>query len=250
MADYILHLPISTKDIKNLNNYLYPVKEKNENNKVILREGKYVEVKKNIIHFNNEPKEKINISSYKNQTIGKKVRKRNNWARTTDIACWHCTYNFENTPCSIPFEKKKKEYTVYGCFCSFNCAKAYLVMFDSNNKWEKMQYLNQLYYDIHGEYINIQQAHPKEVLEKYGGTLTIYDFRKYNNEISCEILIPPLVSIQPEIDIKIIKKSLNTKTSDINFVRSKSKSPLRVKKPTKKENTTSAQADFMKYFNN
>lgn len=246
MPDYILHLPIKSKDIKNLNDYLTPKKNKNERHKVILKDGQYIEVRKNIINFNNEKKNKINVLSYSNQTQGKKVRNKTNWARKTDIVCWHCTYNFNTTPCSIPYEKKNKEYTVYGCFCSFNCAKAYLLSFDGNNKWEKLQYLNQLYYEIYGEYCDIKPSHPKEVLIKYGGTITIDDYRKYNDEISCEILIPPLISIQPEIDIKIIKNSFDNKISDIDFTRSRSKSPLRVKKPVKENKVK--ENSFMKFF--
>jgi len=51
------------------------------------------------------------------------------------IKCWWCCNNFNSFPVSIPlhFNEHIKQFKVYGYFCSFNCAKAYLN--SANNKY-------------------------------------------------------------------------------------------------------------------
>ena len=42
-------------------------------------------------------------------------------------ACFWCTYDFDNPPVYIPKHFIKDSYHVYGCFCSPECAAAYLM---------------------------------------------------------------------------------------------------------------------------
>eukprot|EP00899_Mesostigma_viride_P022926 jgi/Mesvir1/3818/Mv04951-RA.1 len=48
------------------------------------------------------------------------------WPLSTNVACWWCCHTFTNIPCPLPVAYKDgKGFLVKGCFCSFNCAKAY-----------------------------------------------------------------------------------------------------------------------------
>lgn len=250
---YILHLPISSKSVQTLRDFISPKVNTNERHKVVVKPQYKIEKNLNIINFDKNSDLMNKINSYKNNTTGFRFKDKNIWPRKTDIACWHCTYEFDTTPCSIPYKvqsipykKNNKEYLVYGSFCSFNCAKAYLLITYTNEKWEKLSYLNQLYFNIYNEYIDIHSAPPKEVLIKYGGQLTIDEFRKYNNYINCNILIPPITSICPEIDINVIRKIFNKDTPDMNFTRARSKTGLRIKKKVVESEVK--EDEFMKYF--
>eukprot|EP00899_Mesostigma_viride_P009555 jgi/Mesvir1/18600/Mv17109-RA.1 len=54
------------------------------------------------------------------ETNGKK------WPASTDVCCWWCCHQFPNIPCPLPVaHKNDRVFLVKGCFCSFNCAKAY-----------------------------------------------------------------------------------------------------------------------------
>ena len=136
--------------------------------------------------------------------------KKNNWPRATNVRCWWCTYPFDGTPCSIPYKYDDDEFSVFGCFCSFECAMAYIVNVVKDKKWEKAGFLHMMYRAIHGKDDMINPAPPKEVLVDYGGKLTIekYRERSCNKIISYDIVIPPIVSLRPQIEERNVQGSI------------------------------------------
>ena len=129
------------------------------------------------------------------------ANKLNYWPKKTKISCWWCTYQFNNTPCALPVYHSDDTYTVMGIFCSPECAGAY--NFNTTgitNIWEKYALLNLLYGKMYNKHIKI--APPRNTLKKFGGNLTINQFRKHNvnNDINFKIIIPPLKSIIPCIE--------------------------------------------------
>ena len=122
------------------------------------------------------------------------------------ICCWWCTYQFDNLACGIPIKYEKKKYHVKGYFCSFNCALSYN---DNENidyliKQERRCLLNLLYSIMEEKHDIIKKAPRKECLIKFGGILTIEEFRK--NSKTYKLTYPPILPLIPELEeIELIK---------------------------------------------
>ena len=139
----------------------------------------------------------------------------------TDIACWWCTYNFDNLPCFIPEKYYDEKYFVFGCFCSFNCAAAYNVNMNDYKIWDRYSLLKRLYNQIHQTEEEITLAPPREALHKFGGFLTIENFRKTLKKCDKEyrFIMPPMISIVPLIEESLrdqyrLRKIRNTESED------------------------------------
>lgn len=123
--------------------------------------------------------------------------------KKTTISCWWCTHTFDNLPCYIPTKITDNKFSVFGCFCSFNCACSYNLNINDNKVWERYTLLKLLYYKInHDKIISIKDieinpAGPKELLEKYGGSMNIVDYRKNCKILGREYhkLIPPFIPL-------------------------------------------------------
>lgn len=163
----------------------------------------------------------------------------------TKSACFWCTYVFDNPVIYIPKHYSNNSYNVYGCFCSPECATAFLMEenIDSSAKFERYQLLNHVYSKIYEYKKNIKPApNPYYMLDKYYGNLTIQEYRSLlKNDRLFLIVDKPLTRILPElhednddfvinnkiipsnknsIKSKICKKNKNTVFSD-NFGLSK-----------------------------
>ena len=119
-------------------------------------------------------------------------------------ACFHCTCDFDNTPIYIPKHELNKTYYVYGCFCSPECACAYLMgekMLDTTTRFERYHLLNYLYCKIYNYTKNIKPAPcPYYTLDKYYGNLTIQEYRKLlKNERLLLVVDKPLSRLLPEL---------------------------------------------------
>jgi hypothetical protein len=118
-------------------------------------------------------------------------------------ACFWCTYEFDNPPVYIPKHYIKGSYQVYGCFCSPECATAYLMEenIDSSSKFERYHLINHIYTKIYDYNKNIKPApNPYYMLEKYYGNLSIQEYRALlRNERLFLIVDKPLTRILPEL---------------------------------------------------
>jgi hypothetical protein len=131
-------------------------------------------------------------------------------------ACFWCTYDFDNPPIYIPKHFIKESYHVYGCFCSPECATAYLMEenIDSSAKFERYHLINHIYSKIYDYKKNIKPApNPYYMLEKYYGNLTIQEYRSLlRNERLFLIVDKPLTRILPELhednDVFIINNKI------------------------------------------
>jgi len=94
-------------------------------------------------------------------------------------------------------------YQVYGCFCTPECAAAYLMeqKIDSSAKFESYQLLNHVYGKIYNYDKNIKPApSPYYILDKYYGNLTINEYRNlYKNEQLLIVVEKPLTHVLPEL---------------------------------------------------
>jgi hypothetical protein len=118
-------------------------------------------------------------------------------------ACFWCTYDFDNPPVYIPKHFIKETYEVYGCFCTPECATAYLMKenIDMSEKFERYHLLNNIYTKIYNYSKNIKLApDPYYMLEKYYGNLTIQEYRNLLRGDRLFLVVDkPLTRILPEL---------------------------------------------------
>ena len=115
--------------------------------------------------------------------------------------CFWCTCSFDNPPVFIPKQERNNIIEVYGCFCSPECAVAYLKTepIDCSVLWERYALLNNIYSKIYNYEKNIKPApNPYYTLDKYYGNLTIQEYRKLiSNDRLLLIVEKPLTKILP-----------------------------------------------------
>lgn len=134
--------------------------------------------------------------------------------------CFWCNHGFNNPPIFIPKCKIKESYDVYGCFCTPECAVAFLMKenIDSSLRFERYQLLNNIYGKIYDYEKNIKPApDPYYLLDKYYGNLTIQEYRKLlKNDQVLIIVDKPLTHVFPELYEDNNDFLLNTKTIPSN----------------------------------
>lgn len=183
----------SINNTKNQNldlNLLTDIDEKNENE---------------IIEKNEDTDKKYNKDL---KLIWKKLKVLENDLHTNNLslkksACFWCTYDFDNPAIYIPKCKFKENYKVYGCFCSPECACAYLMKenLESAVRYERYSLLNFIYCKIYNHEKQIKPApDPYYTLDKYYGNLSIQEYRKLlRNERLLMIIDKPLTRVLPEL---------------------------------------------------
>ncbi len=237
--EIILHLPISLKDIKDVPNsnkestpettqnhniftindihsdsssnsnyegndaYVFDLKEKiKEQEKSIKQLTKELDEYKSMVSdslvsgTNNKKVTKMNINLIDNKTGNPVIVEK------TNIACWWCTYNFDNPPVFLPENYVNNTFYVFGCFCTFNCACAYNLNLNDSSVWNRYSLLKKLYSIIYKDEWNISIAPPREVFEKFGGVLKYDEYRKNCNKYNKDyrFIMPPMTSIVPLIE--------------------------------------------------
>jgi len=129
------------------------------------------------------------------QTIGVGARRS---------CCFWDTCDFDTPPVYIPkCITQTGGYTVYGCFCSPECALAYLMNegVDTSVKFERCQMLNSMY----GKLLNYDKSikpapNPQYILNKFYGNLSIQEYRKlFKSEQIIYVVNKPLTHILPEM---------------------------------------------------
>jgi hypothetical protein len=118
-------------------------------------------------------------------------------------ACFWCTCDFDNPAILIPKFELNKIYHCYGCFCSPECATAYLFKesIDTSTRFERYHLLNHIYCKIYNYEKNIKPApNPYYTLNKYYGNLSIQEYRKLlKNERLLLVVDKPLSRVLPEL---------------------------------------------------
>lgn len=118
-------------------------------------------------------------------------------------ACFWCTCEFDNHPIYIPSHESNGCYHVYGCFCSPECASAYLMeeRIDGSTKFERYSLLNHLYSRTFGYKDGVKPApNPHYTLDKFYGNLSIQEYRQlFRNERLIMVVQKPLTRVLPEL---------------------------------------------------
>ena len=131
------------------------------------------------------------------------------WPKKTDIACWWDGHQFDNMPIGLPHKMVQNKLLVTGCFCSFECAMAYNLCQRDFKVSERTSLLKLLFRKLYPDQDdNIKYSPRKEVLQKFGGNLTIEEYRdnlrKPQKEV--RVLMPPIISLAPQIEEIHLKK--------------------------------------------
>jgi hypothetical protein len=102
------------------------------------------------------------------------------YPKHTDIWCWWCCHPFDERPCFIPtkYDPRRNRYQIQGNFCSWNCAKAYLINDSTVVNTISVHYFTSMVKKITGKFGNIKIAPPRQSLKCFGGTLSIESFRQ------------------------------------------------------------------------
>jgi hypothetical protein len=139
--------------------------------------------------------------------------------------CFWDTCEFDTPPVYLPkCISNSGVYVVYACFCSPECALAYLMndRLDTSVKFERCQMLNAM----HGKTnVSIKPApNPQYTLSKFYGNLTIQEYRKlFKSEQIVYVVNKPLTHILPEIYEENNDFMLNNKIIPTNNYKLKKK---------------------------
>ena len=208
VENIILHLKCSSKDMENekINN-----EEESEIKSYVINQTKSTMInfdnyKKN--NLSNKTNESVDTHSIDKDLIWEKIKLLKLQLHTNDIAdkrsnCFWCTYCFDNPPIYIPKRMVNDEVEVYGCFCSPECAVAYLKKekINTSTLWERYAILNNIYGKIFNYEKNIKPApNPFYTLEKYYGNLTIEEYRsQLSDDRILMVVDKPLTKIMPDM---------------------------------------------------
>jgi hypothetical protein len=178
----------------------------------------------------------------RNKEIHRKIRVLENNLHHNNIpnkrcCCFWDTCEFDNPPVYLIKCIINGVYSVYGCFCSTECACAYLFeeKIDSSVKFERYQLLNNTYGKIYGYTKNVRPApNPYYMLNKFYGNLTIQEYRTLlSNDRLFLVLDKPVTKIFPELHEDNDEFLLNNKIIPSNNTGNNIKNKLQKKKQTK-----------------
>lgn len=103
------------------------------------------------------------------------------WPESSPYACWHCGYNFDGPPMGMPtrWDEKTDQFTLVGNFCTPSCCAGYI---RHTQPYMRINYsiggLERLLQKSLGiSYTFIQEPPPRYVLERYGGWMSIEEYR-------------------------------------------------------------------------
>jgi hypothetical protein len=207
----ILHLKCSLNDLKSSNLVNPELEGFSFNNNplcFLINENESNTQEKNIEYELDNSEYEYDSNKSKDKDIWKKLKilEHNlhiNNNENKKSACFWDTCEFDNPPVFIPKHFINDSYNVYGCFCSPECAVAYLMEenIDSSIKFERYQLINYIYSKIYNYNKNIKPApNPYYMLEKYYGNLSIQEFRSLlQNERLFLVVDKPLTRIMPEL---------------------------------------------------
>jgi hypothetical protein len=156
----------------------------------------------NLTNYNNEY-ESENVKDIWKKLSELEISLHNNDISDKKSACFWDTCDFDNPPIYIPKYELNGIIHVYGCFCSPECAAAFLMKenIDTASKFERYHLLNHIYCKIYNYERNIKPApNPFYTLNKYYGNLSTTEYRKLlKNERLLLIVDKPLTRQLPEL---------------------------------------------------
>ena len=123
-----------------------------------------------------------------------------------DAACFWCTFPFDNSPIYIPSIRTAMTLRGYGCFCSPECATAYLFAqknLDKSTMHERHSLLNNVYGSLYDRTKPIKAApNPHFLLSRFCGNLSIEEYRESLASSRIVLVVnEPLSRMLPQIHV-------------------------------------------------
>ena len=138
------------------------------------------------------------------------VTSNENYPSKTNVSCFWCAHTFDTIPWGIPLSYENEVFDLYGVFCSPNCACALLFAEEKfrDKLWEIYSLLCLFYYKIYNKMKIIYPSPERLCLQKFGGKMSYYDFRRKNDESESVYILkfPPVISVIPVIEEVNLKK--------------------------------------------
>ena len=165
---------------------------------------------------------------------------------TDETVCFYDCHPFSGERFAFPisFDANKNEFVCWGNFCSFECAKTFIHESHHPKKETHFSLLSCLIRKMYGTYTEITQAPNKFLLKKFGGPLSIEEFRSKTsrttfwiiNKINClysQVIYDKYFNTDVFIPTENSKKSERKKRENSNddaFVLKRAKGSLRIPK--------------------
>lgn len=126
------------------------------------------------------------------------------WPLSTSVSCYWCCHQFGGPPLGLPVKPFPADdgYFVTGCFCSVACAAAFNL--DSRESHDavcdRQAMLSELSRLIHGTEA-IRAAPDWKALQKFGGYMTVEQFRAFSSEDKVILAnVPPMRSLTTQLE--------------------------------------------------
>ena len=101
------------------------------------------------------------------------AKQPSSWPERTDIHCWNCTLSFETRPVSAPVD----ETNFTGVFCSWNCAKRFILEERRSNLQYQLLRLAVL------ANCDVTPSPPRYMLSKFGGEMSVEAYRACHDHV-------------------------------------------------------------------
>lgn len=134
----------------------------------------------------------------------------------TNIHCFWCSYQFDTQPICMPesYDGKNDVFKVFGCFCSFNCSLSFAM---KHRKLGHQVLVSHMHKKFTGEFMSIKKAPPPYCLEKYGGPVSIEEYRaSFRTGRDITINTFPMVFVPWQVEDSTSSDMLKTRVSKFN----------------------------------
>lgn len=126
------------------------------------------------------------------------------WPHSSDALCFYCAHQFHTIPVFIPWVSHDGTVSLYGNFCSFNCGKSWILARPKNRQTNLLTFYLMARKIFGPSKCRFQPAPPKEILQAFGGNVSISTYRESFLMITCweslkqlQFKQLPLVKIDP-----------------------------------------------------
>lgn len=206
----VLQLNISPESIENI------ISSENENTNTILKDPEPYDPDGNLSGLLDNKMLRI-----VNNDIDKNIKQHHH-----EIICYWCCHNIFQIEFGMPirYDVFHNSFTVYGSFCSLECAAAYnySIHMGCDRVWEINSWI-QLLGKLYGYTKPIRPAPSRYLLKLFNGPLSIDEFRNCHKEQtkSLVINIPPFIHISSQMEILNTSFIDNNKKSEILSIKKK-----------------------------
>ena len=155
---------------------------------------------------NNEKTDEDKLLGCNIQNEYKKILSGDGFMETkkTSEVCWNCCHGFHKNIIGLPIKVANNLFYTIGDFCSLECASRYALDNYENNYHEILSIINLYNYQINNK--SICMAKNKLELVKFGGNLTIEEYRK-NFQLNDNLIEPRIKHIVINNNRSLIKNN-------------------------------------------